>query len=176
LKMADTILLIQHIPGDDGGPIEMKKVGDRVDIVSVCPDSNLHERIAEKAFDYAHKHSKRVVVLQVLTSNLYHWGSNDNILSGPAKMRFIGHVREEVFSKSLESKKMLEEKALRCGTELEIHTIETRDPVAAVLNEARGEYDRIFMVKERKRLFPIFKKTIAGQLQKQTAIPVSVCQ
>ena len=164
--MSDSILLILRVPGSDHEEVAIERVGDRMDVKSVRKDPSRDEQVAERAFIYAKRFSKRVVALQILTSDLYHWGYNDIILSGPAKMRFIGHVREELLSRSLESATMLEEKARSQGVELEIRRVETRDPVLTALEEAEKGYDSIFIPKEKKRIFPLLSKTLAQSLSK----------
>ena len=170
--MNDSVLLILRVPSSDDG-VAMMKVGDRVDVRSVQDDPDQEQRIAERAFVYAKKHAKRVVALQVLSSDLFHWGFNDTILPGPAKTRFIGHIREELLSRSLESTIMLKEMAQRNKVPLEIRRMETREPTSAALEEAEKGYDRIFMGKEKKRLFPIFQKTIEQRLRKGVSTPIT---
>ena len=170
--MKDAILLILRIPSSDDA-VAMMKVGDRVDVRPVQDDPDQEKRIAERAFVYAKKHSKRVVALQILSSDLFHWGFNDTILPGPAKSKFIGHIREELLNRSHESTTMLKEMAQRNKVPLEIRKVETREPTSAALEEAEKGYDRIFMGKEKKRLFPIFKKTIEQHLQKGVSTPIT---
>jgi len=170
--MNDAVLLILRVPSSDDG-VAMMKVGDRVDVRPVQDDPDREQRIAEWAFVYAKKHAKRVVALQILSSDLFHWGFNDTILPGPAKTRFIGHIREELLSRSHESAIMLKEMAQHNKVPLEIRKVETREPNSAVLEEAGKDYDRIFMGKEKKRLFPVFKKTMEQQLRKGVSTPIS---
>ena len=170
--MKDAVLLILRVPSSDDG-VAIAKVGDRVDVRPVQDDADREQRIAERAFAYAKKHTKRVVALQVLSSNLFHWGFNDAILPGPAKTRFIGHIREELLSRSHESTIMLKEMAQRNKVPLEIRRLETREPTSAALEEAEKGYDRIFMGKEKKKLFPIFRKTIEQQLRKGVSTPIT---
>jgi hypothetical protein len=169
--MKDAILLIQRVPNSDDA-VAMMKVGDRVDVRSVQDNPDQEQRIVERAFVYAKKHTKRVVALQILSSDLFHWGFNDIILPGPAKTRFIGYIREELLSRSHESTIMLEEMAQRAKVPLEIRRVETREPNSAALEEAEKGYDRIFMGKEKKRLFPVFKKTMEQQLRKSVLTPI----
>jgi len=112
------------------------------------------------------------VALQILNSDLFHWGFNDTILPGPAKTRFIGHIREDLLNRSRESTIMLKEVARRNKVPLEIRKVETREPSSAALEEAEKGYDRIFMGKEKRRLFPVFKKTMEQQLRKGVSTPI----
>ena len=68
---------------------------------------------------------------------------------------------------------MLKEMAQRNKVPLEIRKVETREPSSAALEEAGKGYDRIFMGKEKKRLFPVFKKTIEQQLRKGVSTPIT---
>ena len=170
--MKDAILLILRVPNSDDG-VAMMKVGDRVDVRPVQDDPDREQRIAKGAFVYAKKHAKRVVALQILSSDLFHWGFNDTILPGPARTRFIGYIREELLSRSHESTVMLKEMAQRDKVPLEIRRKVTREPFSAALEEAEKGYDRIFMGKEKKKLFPLFEKTIEQHLRKGVSTPIT---
>jgi hypothetical protein len=171
--MSDAVLLIIRLPDSDGEGVALKRVQGRLDVARVEKGKDaLHGDAVEKAFLYAGRRSKRLVVLQILTCDLLHWGYNDTILPGPAKTRYIGHIREQMVDKSLETTKMLEKQALHHGVPLEIKRIETMDPVSVALEEARGDYDRIFIGKERKKIFPIFERTIGQHLRKKISIPI----
>jgi hypothetical protein len=169
--MNDAVLLILRVPSSDDG-VALMKVGDRVDVRPVPDDPDREKRIAERAFVYAKEHAKRVMALQILNSDLFHWGFNDTILPGPAKTRFIGHIREDLLNRSRESTIMLKEVARRNKVPLEIRRVETREPSSAALEEAEKGYDRIFMGKEKRRLFPVFKKTMEQQLRKGVSTPI----
>ena len=171
--MSDTVLLILRVPCSDDRGVALRRIHGRVDVASVKKNGlAMDEEAVNKALLYAGRLSKRLVAFLILTSDLYHWGYNDIILSGPAKTRFIGHVREQVFNKCLETTKMLEEKALQYGVPIEIKRVETSDPVSAVLEEAGKGYDRIFLARERKKTFPIFKKTLEQYLRKRVSTPI----
>jgi len=116
-----------------------------------------------------------LVALMILSSDLYHWGFNDIILPGPAKSSFIGHVRQELVTRSENTLKRLEEKARIHGVTLDVRKIETLDPASAALEEAQKGYEKIFMIKEKSRFFPIFKKTVEQQLRKETSTPIITC-
>ena len=171
--MSDAVLLILRVPETDDQGVALKRVNGRLD-VSTTGDrySSINEDAADKAFNYASRSSGRLVALQLLTSDLFHWGMNDNILSGAAKMRFIGHVREQVMEKSHDTSKMLRHKAMKYGVSLEIKSVETDDPVFAAFEEARGDYERIFIAKEKEKVFPLFKKSMGQYLRKKITIPI----
>ena len=173
LIMSDVVLLILLVPGSDKYRVELRRIRGCVDVASTEKKGlAMDEDVVNKAMMYAKRFSRRLVTLQILTTDLFHWGYNDIILSGPAKTRFIGHVREQIFEKSFETTKMLEEKALQYGVPLEIKRVETCDPALASLEEARRDYDRIFISKEKKKFFPIFEKTIGQHLRKKISIPI----
>ncbi len=171
--MPDAVLLILGVPDHEDHDVTLRRVNGRLDVVAIEEKSTaMNENLVDKALNYARNVSKHLVVLQVLTSELFHWGFNDVILSSPAKIRFIGHIREKVYDKSLETTKMLKEKALQCNVPIEIKRMETDDPVSTVLEEARKGYDRIFIRKREKRIFPLFKKSIEQQLKKNISVPI----
>jgi hypothetical protein len=171
--MADSVLLILRVPESDEQGVALRRIHGRLDVSSTEKQSfAVNEDVADKAFLYARRSSKRLVAFQVLASDLFHWGLNDNILSGPAKMRFIGHIREQLLDKSLETTKMLRQKAIQYGVSFEIKKVETDDPSSAALEEARGDYDRVFIGKEKKKIFPLFKKSMGQLLRKNVTVPV----
>lgn len=176
MKMPDSVLLILRIPDSDDEKVAMTKVGGRLDVKHVGWDINRQKRVIDDAIKYAKEKSKNLVVLQILTSDLYHWGFNDIILPGPARARFIGHIREEIMENSKVVTKILEGRADKEGISMEIHKMETRDPVSVAIEEARSGYDAVFLRKEEKKLFPIFKKTLETHIKKNLSIPVITCQ
>ena len=171
--MSDAVLLILRVPDSDEQGVALRRVQGRLDVTQVEKRGDaLPDDAVGKAFLYARRMSKRLVVLQILTSDLFHWGYNDTILPGPAKTRYIGHIREQIATESLETIKMLKERALHYGVSLEIKRVETMDPLSTALEEALGDYDRIFLFKERKKVFPIFERTIGQHLRKKISIPI----
>lgn len=170
--MQDSVLLILKVPESDEHGVVIKRINGRLDVTSTGKHSSINEETAEKAFLYAERESKQVVVLQVLSSDLYHWGICDNILSGQAKMRFVGYIREQILGKAADVTKMLEQKAEQHGVSIQIKRIETDDPVSAAVQEAGGGYHRVFIGKEKKKLFPLFKRTMGQHLRKHTTIPI----
>lgn len=171
--MPGAVLLILRVPESDTRGVALRRINGRLDVSSVDERySSLNEDAAERAFLYASQASRPLVAVQLLTSDLFHWGMCDNILSGQAKMRFIGYVREQILNKSVETTRMLEEKSRRYDVVLEIKKIETDDPSSAALSEAAGGYDRIFIAHEKKKIFPLFKKSMGQHLRSKTSVPV----
>ena len=117
----------------------------------------------------------RLVALLILSSDLLHWGYNELLLPGAAKVRFVTHVREELVQRSRETEEMLEEMALRHDVSAQIRRVEADDPVAAAVEEAAKGYARIFLAKEKKHLFPLSKKTVEQKLRTETASEIVTC-
>lgn len=173
--MNDKILLILSALDTDDDRISIEKSSHGRD-VKVKRDSKRDDgRAIEEAFHYAESTSKKVVALQILTSNLYHWGRNDSILSGPGKAGFLFYIRDEVLRRGKDRAKELQERAQRQGISLEIRSVESEDPASTVIEEAERGYDIIFLPEERKRLFPIFEKTLAQHLRKKVFSQIIPC-
>ena len=173
--MNDKILLILSALDTDDDRIAIKKSSHGRD-VEVRRNSKRGEgRVIEEAFRYAESTSKKVVALQILTSNLYHWGRNDSILSGPGKARFLIYIRDEVLRRGKDRAKELQERAQRRGIALETRSVESEDPASTIVEEAEKGYDSIFLPKQRKGLFPIFEKTLAQHLHKKVSSHIIEC-
>lgn len=129
----------------------------------------------EAAFSYARSNSKRVVVLQILTSNLYHYGHQDIIATRPSKRQFLLHIRDEVMERGTVKAKAMAEKAQREGIVLEIISVESEDILSATAAEAKKGYDTVFLQREKRKLFPLFERTLAGHLRKKTDARVVEC-
>lgn len=127
------------------------------------------------ALDYASLNKKKVVALQILFSKLYHWGHTDPIVNGYGRTQFIMHLREEVLKRGIKLKRQLKAKAASCGVSLDVIAVESEDPDAIVLKEAKKKYDAIFIPKETKRVFPLFRKTLCQKLKKKAFKNVIVC-
>lgn len=171
--MSLNVLLILKVPESEQYGVELRKVNGCIDVSSTEEyHSSLNEDASDRAFQYAKQSSKSIVALQILSSDLYHWGLNDNILSGPAKVKFVGHIREQLLDKSFETAEMLKKKAEEHGIPIEIKKIEVNDICSAALEEACRGYDRIFIAKEKRKIFPLFKKNMEQYLRKNVSIPI----
>lgn len=134
------------------------------------------QKAEDAAFHYATQTAaKGLVVLQILTSNLYHYGHHDVIATRPSKLQFLRHIREEVLEKGRAKAESLRERAREQNLPIEIRTVETEDVPFIVLSEARKGFDTIFVGKEKKRLFPLFKKTMTESLEKEVPSRVVQC-
>lgn len=123
----------------------------------------------ESAFSYAKLTSKKLVALQILTSNLYHYGHQDLIATRPSKRQFLLHIRDEILRYGEAQAKVLEEKARQRGVSLEICSIETEDRIKAAISEAKKGYEIIFLPKGKRKLFPLLEKTLAEHLRKKVS-------
>ncbi|MBW2065718.1 MAG: universal stress protein [Deltaproteobacteria bacterium] len=163
----DRILLILGTTREDYGGITIGKIGRGRDVRGRDDAAVREERLAAEAIRYAKAFSRKVVVLQILHSDLYHYGYNDIILPAPSKTRFLSYVRDAVTERGERAAASLREVAKEQGVSLEIKTVESDDPPSAVLEEAKKGYDMIFLPKERRHLFPLLRKTAEQVLRKE---------
>jgi hypothetical protein len=132
-------------------------------------------RVEDVAFRYAAQTAKGLVVLQILTSNLYHYGHHDVIATRPSKRQFLLHIRDEVLERGRAKAEALKERARREGIPIDVFPIETEDASQAAISEAQKGYDVIFLAKEKRKRFPLLEKTLAQHLEKQVDIPIIHC-
>ena len=128
-----------------------------------------------EAFQYAKSASKRLHVTQILGSNLYHYGRHDLVATRPFKREFLLYIREEVLKRGKEEVLALESLAGEMGVPLEVNSIESEDILSAALSEAKGGYDIIFLPRQKKRLFPLFERTLPGYLKKKISGRIVLC-
>ena len=163
--MSDKILVLLKGPGSDIRGISIKKDGSRRNIkTNSGRQENADTHTIEKAFEHAANFSKKVVVLQILGSNLYFY-VNDIILVGPAKERFRSYVNEQILRRAKDREKELQIVADEKGIPLEFGIVDSDNSELIVLEEASKGYDAIFLTRE-KRIFPLFKKTLTQYLLK----------
>ena len=120
------------------------------------------------AFRHAQSKSKRLTVLQILTSDLYHYGHHDLVATRPSKRQFLLYIREEVLEHGKSQIRTMEEAAREAGVNLDISTVESEDVYSTCLSEAIKGYDVIFVPKQETKRFPLFEKTLAAYLRKKT--------
>jgi hypothetical protein len=123
------------------------------DILVVMNGEN-SETAVKEAFCAARSGSRKVKVLQILDSGLYHYGHHDLL-----------YIREQVLEQGRKEAERLSERAGEMGICLDITPVETDDVISTVIAEAEKGYDTIYLPKEEKKLFPIFKKTMARYLK-----------
>jgi len=129
----------------------------------------------DAALQTAQSESRRARVLQILDSELYHYGHNDLVAPRLNKQRFLMYIRSEVLRESSMEAERIFMKAQKMGVSLEIEPVETDDLVSTVLAEAEKGYELIFLTKEKKRIFPLIKKNLARELRKLLAVRVVEC-
>jgi hypothetical protein len=129
----------------------------------------------EAAFKYAQPKAKSLRILQILTSNLYCYGHQDLIASRSSKRQFLLHIREEVLERGKAEIRMLEEKAAQMRVPVEIESVESEDFLSVSLVEAQKGYEVIFLSQQPKKVFPIFKKSLAAHLRKKTSSMIILC-
>ena len=129
----------------------------------------------EEALRTAKSESRKARVLQILDSDLYHYGHNDLVAPRLNKQRFLDYIRGQVLMRGDQEADLLARKARAMGVSLDISPVETDDLVSTVLAEAKKGYEIIFLAKEKKRIFPLLKKNLARELRKATAIRVVEC-
>jgi len=127
------------------------------------------------AFRHAKSNSKRLQVIQILSSNLYFYGHQDLVATRPSKREFLLHIREEVLKRGEEEVLALRKLAGEMGISLEVNTIESEDVLSAALLEAKKGYDIVFIPKQKKKLFPLFKRTLYLYLRKKISGRIVPC-
>lgn len=130
---------------------------------------------ADAAFRAAQSSSRKAKVLQILDSDLYHYGHNDLVAPRLNKQRFLLYIRDQVLERGGVEAQELREKARNMGVSLEIDPVETDDVVSTVIAEAGKGYAMIYLAKEKKKLFPLLQKHLATQLRKKFAGKVVEC-
>ena len=144
------------------------------DILIVLNGEN-SENAIEQAFRTAQSDSGKVKVLQILDSGLYHYAHNDLVAPRLNKRTFLLYIRENVLEKGRIEADELIRKAGEMGISLDIDPVETDDVISTVIAEAKKGYDEIYLPKEEKKLFPIFKKTMEQHLKRKAPGRVISC-
>jgi hypothetical protein len=129
----------------------------------------------QAAFVHAQSSSKRLRVLQILTSELYCYGHHDLVATRPSKREFLLYIRNEVLERGKATARALEDKAREMGVSLEMETVESEDLYSTSLSEVKKGYEIIFLPKEEKKLFPLFKRTLKSYLKKKTSSRIVAC-
>ncbi len=127
------------------------------------------------AFKHAKSNSKRLQVIQILSSSLYAYGHQDLVATRPSKREFLLHIREEVLRGGEEEILALKKLAREMEISLEVNTIESEDVLSAALSEAKKGYDIVFIPRQKKKLFPLFKRTLHKHLQKNFSGRIVPC-
>jgi len=133
------------------------------------------EHAVEEGFCAAQSSSSKAKVLQILDSDLYHYGHNDLVAPRLNKQRFLLYIRDQVLERGGVEAHELREKARNMGVSLEIDPVETDDVVSTVIAEAKKGYEMIYLAREKRKLFPLLSKHLATQLRKQLDAEVIEC-
>ena len=91
------------------------------------------------------------------------------------KRTFLLYIRDQVLERGKIEASELSERAGEMGISLEIDPVETDDVISTVIAEAKKGYEKIFLPKEKKKLFPIFKKTMAQHLKRKVSGRIISC-
>ncbi len=127
------------------------------------------------AFRFAKSSSQRLQVTQILSSNLYPYGHQDLVATRPSKREFLHYIREEVLQRGEEEILALKKLAGEMELSLEVNTIESEDVPSAALLEAKKGFDIVFIPKQRKKLFPLFNRSLYKILQKNFSGRIVPC-
>jgi hypothetical protein len=129
----------------------------------------------DAAFRAAQSSSRKAKVLQILDSDLYHYGHNDLVAPRLNKQRFLLYIRDQVLERGGVEAHELREKARNMGVSLEIDPVETDDVVSTVVAEAARGYEMVYLAKEKRKLFPLLNRHLATQLRKKLDVKVIEC-
>ena len=124
------------------------------------------QKAVDAALLAAQSGAKKVRVLLILDSELYHYGHVDLVAPRLNKQKFLLYIREQVLEKGGIDAAIIREKALSMGVPMQIDPVETDDLVLTVITEARKGYEMIFLKRGEKRIFPLLKKDLARELRK----------
>jgi hypothetical protein len=133
------------------------------------------ENAVEAGFRAAQSSSRKAKVLQILDSDLYHYGHNDLVAPRLNKQRFLLYIRDQVLERGGIEASELRKKAHHMGVSLEIDPVETDDVVSTVIAEAEKGYEMIYLAREKRKLFPLLNKHLASQLRKKLDVKVIEC-
>ena len=143
--------------------------------ILIIVNGNGSVRAVEEGFRAAQSSSSKAKVLQILDSDLYHYGHTDIVAPRLNKQRFLLYIRDQVLERGAEEANRLREKARDMGVSLEIDPVETDDVVMTVVAEAKKGYEAIYLAREKKKLFPLLQKHLATQLRNECSGKVIEC-
>lgn len=134
------------------------------------------ENAVDEAFRVAQSDARKIKVLQILDSDLYFYGRNDLVAPRLNKTRYLLYIRELVLEQGKIEAGELRERARKMGISLEIDPVETDDVLSFVMAEANKGYEKIFLPKEKKKLFPLLKRrTLEERLRKKDIQNIVAC-
>ena len=134
------------------------------------------EHAVEEGLRAAQSSSSKAKILQILYSELYHYGHNDLVAPRLNKAIFLYYIRDQVLERGALEADQLREKACNLGVPLVIEPVETDDVAAAVIAEAKKGYEMIYFAKEKKKLFPLLgNRTLERSLRKKGFRNIVAC-
>ncbi len=149
-------------------------MGSTKDILIIYKGADSGNAVDE-AFRAAQSSSRKARVLQILDSELYHYGHNDLVAPRLNKQRFLLYIRNQVLERGAVEAHEIREKARNMGVSLEIDPVETDDLVSTVIAEAARGYEMVYLAREKKKLFPLLNRHLATQLRKKLDVKVVEC-
>ncbi len=145
------------------------------DSILVVYQSDGSMKAVEKALRSAQSEAKKIRVLLVLDSELYHYAHVDLVAPRLNKQRFLLYIREQVLEKGRQVAEEIRGMAQRMCVPIEIDFVETDDLVLAVVTEAQKGYKAIYLEKVKKKIFPLLKKNLAAEVRKIPGARVIEC-
>jgi hypothetical protein len=133
------------------------------------------EQAIKAALAHAQATSNRLRVIQILASDLYHYGHQDLVATRASKRDFLLHIRNEVIERGNSEVRELKNKARDMGVCLDIVTIESEDAFSTSRSETKNGYDVVFLPKQKRKLFPLFQRTLADYLRRKTSGRIVAC-
>ena len=122
------------------------------------------------AMDWCLRHGQGLTVMQFLNSNMYHYG-HDWIVNGYGRTQFMMHIHNNLKMDAESRATGLKVEAKKRGITVRIITIdavEMQDYDKWIAGEAHKGYRKIFLPKEKWRLFPlIHRKSLVQRLHKK---------
>ena len=144
--------------------------------ILIVVNGSASEHAVEEGLRAARSSSCKAKVLQILYSELYHYGRNDLVAPRLNKAIFLYYIRDQVLERGALEADQLREKARNMGVPLVIEPVETDDVVATVIAEAKKGYETIYVAKEKKRLFPLLtSRTLETSLRKKGFANIVAC-
>jgi hypothetical protein len=126
----------------------------------------------DAAFSDPRATTEGVTVLQILDSDLYHYGHNDLVASRSSKSAFLHYIRDEVLLTAKVKSEALKQRAEQLGVKVEILATETEDPSLTIIEEAGKGYSAVFLPREERKIFPLLRKNVTKLLRKRLSCPV----
>jgi hypothetical protein len=133
------------------------------------------EHAISAALAHAQLTSNKLRVLQILASDLYHHGHQDLVATRPSKRGFLLYIRNEVLERGDSEIQYLKSTARDMGVSLDIVSIESEDTFSTSLSEVKKGYDVVFLPKQKRRLFPLFQRTLVDYLRGKTSGRIVAC-